>query len=61
MPTTCLIKVPVTGDKKMENMVSDLEDLTSLVGKTYLPYNLIDTVMKVQPKQNTLVKREGCK
>lgn len=41
----CQIKVPVIGD--MKNMVSDLEDFTSLVEKTYLPYNLVSTVQEV--------------
>lgn len=36
----------------MKNMVSDLEDFTGLVRKTYLPYNLISAVMEVQTKQN---------
>lgn len=44
--------VPVTGDKKMKNMDSDLEHFPGLVGKTHIPYHLIGTVMEVQTKQN---------
>lgn len=48
MPDT----VPVTGDKKMKNMDSDLEYFPGLVGKTYIPYHLIGTLMEAQTKQN---------
>lgn len=40
MPDT----VPVTGDKKMKNMDSDLEHFPGLVWKTHIPYHLIGTV-----------------
>ena len=42
-------------------MLSDLEHFTGLVGKTYLPCNLIGIVTEIRTKQNksSSIKRRG--
>lgn len=48
-------------ENKIKDMVSDLKRFTGLLGKTYLPCNLIGIVTEIRTKQNknSSTKRRG--